>query len=149
MDILHRNQLMANCFLESNWSVRELWTIVAQVICFVRQPSGLGKLSGFPCFSPSHGWRVRLITCQQEAMDLCHCLLWADYTIVSPWTLIELPLSGLWTSLYITTRCIAPNIDGILPKGTYPPCLRMADRALLAGYPMCTSLNTRTLTYYV
>ena len=28
-----------------------------------------------------------------------------------------------------------PEIDGILPKGPYPPCLRMADRALLAGYP--------------
>ena len=27
------------------------------------------------------------------------------------------------------------HIDGILPKGPYPPCLRMADRALLAGYP--------------
>ena len=26
-------------------------------------------------------------------------------------------------------------IDGILPKGPYPPCLHMADRALLAGYP--------------
>ena len=25
--------------------------------------------------------------------------------------------------------------DGILAKGPYPPCLRMADRALLAGYP--------------
>ena len=25
--------------------------------------------------------------------------------------------------------------EGILPKGPYPPCLRMADRALLAGYP--------------
>ena len=29
-------------------------------------------------------------------------------------------------------------VDGILPKGSYPPCLRMADRALLAGYPWCT-----------
>ena len=28
-----------------------------------------------------------------------------------------------------------PYLDGILPKGPYPPCLRMADRALLAGYP--------------
>ena len=28
-----------------------------------------------------------------------------------------------------------PHNDGILPKGPYPPCLRMADRALLAGYP--------------
>ena len=26
-------------------------------------------------------------------------------------------------------------IEGILPEGPYPPCLRMADRALLAGYP--------------
>ena len=26
-------------------------------------------------------------------------------------------------------------IYGILPKGPYPPCLRMADRAHLAGYP--------------
>ena len=27
------------------------------------------------------------------------------------------------------------DVDGILPKGPYLPCLRMADRALLAGYP--------------
>ena len=26
-------------------------------------------------------------------------------------------------------------INGILPKGPYPPCLHMANRALLAGYP--------------
>ena len=26
-------------------------------------------------------------------------------------------------------------IDGILPKGPYPPCLCMTDRALWAGYP--------------
>ena len=30
-----------------------------------------------------------------------------------------------------------PYVDGILPNGPYPPCLRMADRALLAGYPRC------------
>ena len=30
---------------------------------------------------------------------------------------------------------INPYIEGIRPKGPYPPCLRMADRALLAGYP--------------
>ena len=27
------------------------------------------------------------------------------------------------------------NIDGMLPKGPYPPCLRVADRALLTGHP--------------
>ena len=29
-------------------------------------------------------------------------------------------------------------IEGILPKGPYPPCLRMEDRALLTGYPRRT-----------
>ena len=35
-----------------------------------------------------------------------------------------------------TSQClvIMPHIDGILPKGPYPPCLRMADRTLLVGY---------------
>ena len=32
-------------------------------------------------------------------------------------------------------------IEGILPKGPYPPCLRMADRALLAGYPRCVDIT--------
>ena len=29
------------------------------------------------------------------------------------------------------------HVDGIQPKEPYPPCLRKADRALLAGYPRC------------
>ena len=28
-----------------------------------------------------------------------------------------------------------PDIEGILPKGPYLPCVSMAGRALLAGYP--------------
>ena len=31
--------------------------------------------------------------------------------------------------------CLLFHSDGILPEGPYLPCLRMADRALLAGYP--------------
>ena len=27
------------------------------------------------------------------------------------------------------------SVEGILPKGPYLPCLRMADRAILVGYP--------------
>ena len=36
-----------------------------------------------------------------------------------------------------TSWCFKPthHINGILPKRPYTPCLRMADRALLAGYP--------------
>ena len=30
---------------------------------------------------------------------------------------------------------LIPCIEGILPKGPYPPCLRMVARAFLAGYP--------------
>ena len=40
----------------------------------------------------------------------------------------------------------ASHIDGILPKGPYPPCLRMADRALLAGYPRY--MNTVSVPFY-
>ena len=45
-------------------------------------------------------------------------------------------LSSLWSKRDISLSQISnPSIEGILPKGPYPPCLRMADRALLAGYP--------------
>ena len=33
---------------------------------------------------------------------------------------------------------ITGSVDGILPLGLYPPCIRMADRALLAGYRRIT-----------
>ena len=45
----------------------------------------------------------------------------------------------------------SPYLEGILPKEPYPPCLRMADRVLLAGYPRTwpcpnkTSPNTHSL----
>ena len=40
------------------------------------------------------------------------------------------------TSLEASRLCeVWWYIEGILPKGPYPPCLCMADRALLAGYP--------------
>ena len=37
---------------------------------------------------------------------------------------------------YLSPLC-GSYFDGILPKGPYLPCLRMADRALLAGNPRC------------
>ena len=37
--------------------------------------------------------------------------------------------------IFIRAWHLYATVDGILPKGPYPPCLRMADRALLAGYP--------------
>ena len=38
------------------------------------------------------------------------------------------------------------QFDGILPKGLYPPCLRMADRAILAGYPRIVRWYCITIT---
>ena len=51
--------------------------------------------------------------------------------------------------LWLSPNCLAYS-DGILPKGPYPPCLHMADRALLAGYHRYHSLalnKCRTLLY--
>ena len=37
--------------------------------------------------------------------------------------------------------CKGSHVEGILPKGPYPPCLRMADGALLVGFPRCVFLR--------
>ena len=52
------------------------------------------------------------------------------------------------TMRYYNCTLFDPHIDGILLKGSYPPCLRMADRALLAGYPrylVCDFYQNMTL----
>ena len=41
------------------------------------------------------------------------------------------------------------DIDGILPKGRYPPCLSMADRALLAGYPRYARFPNSVITVFI
>ena len=51
----------------------------------------------------------------------------------------HLTLALLYTRVTVQFRCSCNklncyHIDGVLPKGPYPPCLRMADRALLARY---------------
>ena len=51
--------------------------------------------------------------------------------------LIEISVRKM--SLENTLVKLFPRIEGILPKGPYPPCLRMADKALLAGYPLYLS----------
>ena len=51
--------------------------------------------------------------------------------LIEPSNLVDLVTSS-------STKCLLlsiTHIEGILQKGPYPPCLRMADRALLAGYP--------------
>ena len=75
----------------------------------------------------------------QSCWDTCQT--WPLYSLFSSKTKTRPKfhiLGHLWMDSngdWWITPCIGPIIDGILPKGPYPPCLRMADRALLAGYP--------------
>ena len=48
---------------------------------------------------------------------------------------------SLWTVLS-SLRHGPAHIEGILPKGPYLPCVSMAGRALLAGYPRYASANS-------
>ena len=58
-----------------------------------------------------------------------------------------------WGSIFKSSHCNSfedqAHVEGILPKGPHPSCLRMADRALLAGYPRCMhdlQMNNSDLT---
>ena len=55
----------------------------------------------------------------------------------------------IWYYIYIYIEREREGGGGSLPKGPYPPCLRMADRALLIGYPRyitCLKVRSRELT---
>ena len=53
---------------------------------------------------------------------------------------------AVWEAKYPMVRSVILNIEGILLKGPYPPCLRMADRALLAGYPRYVSIDLQIIS---
>ena len=64
-----------------------------------------------------------------EPHMICYYLAWHAMECIN---VILLLLNVPATDAFNTTWL---QFDGIPPKGTYPPCLSMADRALLAGYP--------------
>ena len=47
------------------------------------------------------------------------------------------------------TRVWRRYIEGILPKGPHPPCSRMADSALLAGYPRYLIMLSANVGHFV
>ena len=58
------------------------------------------------------------------------------------WVLAELDMEDHALNCGITDMDLLeimeiPHVEGILPKGPYLPCVSMAGRALLAGYPRC------------
>ena len=68
----------------------------------------------------------------------CPWCYWAKHKAMVLFSAINGKTDGTLSqlSLIVLTCCY---IEGILPKGPYPPCLRMADRAILAGYPWYVS----------
>ena len=69
-------------------------------------------------------WYLVWLCMLRHKPERCHTHTQIHLTMLSP-------QRGLITT---TPR----YIDGILPKGPYPPYLRMADRTLSAGYPRCS-----------
>ena len=61
------------------------------------------------------------------------------YTVMqTQLSLFEMPYCVKWQldcNKNVEVSSYNPHDEGILPKGPYPPCLSMADRTLLAGYP--------------
>ena len=71
-------------------------------------------------------WRQRTESTLAQVMACC--LTAPSHYLNQCWLVISAFTSGQSHKKYI---------DGILPKWPYPPCLRMADRSLLAGYSRC------------
>ena len=65
--------------------------------------------------------------------------LWSSFLYCS-WMVRVVAKGDINSRLFVETAWI-PKIEDILPKGPYPPCIRMADRALLAGYPRNIGLH--------
>ena len=108
-------------------------------------------------------WYLQVEPATQHKLAVCSCFdiktlfscmgipqLWDSLTIILRTPLLvngifivkQLPgFLGILVSIHVEVRSLVLpfaqdpfDIDGILSKGPYPPCLRMADRALLAGY---------------
>ena len=66
------------------------------------------------------------------------------------WCLVDCNVESFSISFQCCSKCRQQSqayVEGILPKWPYPPCLRMAYRALLAGYPRCVHFCF-LLTFY-
>ena len=67
----------------------------------------------------------KILQCQQFVVHIVSKVIW--YRLAAQ-------LSRHMPNSLVFSIYFEGHINGILPKGPHPPCLRMADRALLAGY---------------
>ena len=53
----------------------------------------------------------------------------------------------IYHGIFVVIKMMSPGelcapVEGILPKGPFPPCVCIAGRALSAGYPRCSHANS-------
>ena len=93
---------------------------------------------------PATIWYVKWGMCLQSNE---HNMIRKEIYVIQPTLLrnhiskIEKGKKGALVTPSRQRQSITPYVEGILPKGPYPPCVSMADRALLAGYPGCIRLE--------
>ena len=90
---------------------------------------------------PSHSLWVHVVimgyqlrNAQMAVVRRYICNSYLEYlNSFSTWHIADLLIE--YSSTASLQMLMAWHVDGVLPIGPYPPCFRMADRALLAGYP--------------
>ena len=68
------------------------------------------------------------------ALPYCNVCGWNELSF-DTWECSSTRSEILWGCNFEDDMSVGAYLEDILLKGPYPPCLRMADRALLAGYP--------------
>ena len=94
--------------------------------------TGRSPLMTAPAFPEWRNFKVN-----SSVIDIVLLVLWIAHQHL--WWATWETLIHINVTLTSSGTTIASHIEGMLPKGPYPPCLRMADRALLAGYPRYAS----------
>ena len=133
------------CVAEFRWN--KCWRAWG---CFTKHDDVI-KWKYFPRYWPHKAqWRGTLILSSicawtngwannQESCDLRRHRAHYDVTVMASFhgtsfSQMEMYDIMMWIRSLISNINFSADIEGILPKGPYPPCLRMADRALLARY---------------
>ena len=92
----------------------------------------------------THKWKFMMLITFLSNASLCKhnglgsddvSTQWTTYVMKHPYCIPNVPndVTSVWIDRNVDINGIA-YLEGILPKEAYPPCLRMADRVLLAGY---------------
>ena len=84
----------------------------------------------------SNNARANHLRTRQTSFSKLWTLTGTELYCLLIWPIFKVTWSSIWTWW-------GGYSEGILPKGSYPPCLRMADWALLTGYPRYQVMASR------